>query len=112
MSSVHQINEYVATECSLDWVVTCPHDDDDHCLCRKPRTGMLVQAAERFGITLDQSSVIIGDRWRDIDCGNDAGITTVHVYGDHDEPLKAVPDYSALSIMDAASWIIDNKRGK
>jgi D-glycero-D-manno-heptose 1,7-bisphosphate phosphatase len=42
------------------WVV-CPHDDDDHCECRKPRAGMIAELAETFGVDL-AASTGVGDQ--------------------------------------------------
>ena len=60
-------------ELPLDDVVVCPHDDDDGCSCRKPRPGMILDAARRLGLDLDRS-VAVGDRWRDIDAAHRAGV--------------------------------------
>jgi histidinol-phosphate phosphatase family protein len=38
----------------------CPHMPDEHCNCRKPETGLIDMAAEKYGIDI-KSSIIIGD---------------------------------------------------
>ena len=43
-----------ARELPLDDVVVCPHDDADGCGCRKPRPGMILDAARRLGLDLDR----------------------------------------------------------
>jgi len=73
---VEQINAYVAAELAIDAVACCYHDDVDSCACRKPRPGMLVDAAARLGVPL-LGSFVIGDRWRDIKAGQRAGCTTI-----------------------------------
>ena len=60
----------------LDGIYVCPHDDGDNCRCRKPRPGMLEDAAREHGIDLARS-VMVGDRWRDVDAGHHAGCATV-----------------------------------
>jgi D-glycero-D-manno-heptose 1,7-bisphosphate phosphatase len=60
----------------VDDVYVCPHDDADACACRKPRPGMLQDAAARWELSL-VDSFVIGDRWRDIDAGRAAGCYTV-----------------------------------
>jgi len=100
------VNEHIKNVLSLDLVLMCPHDDNDDCQCRKPGIGMLTSAAQFFGETLDLRSAIIGDRWRDIDCGNNAGITSIHVDGGHSELLKSQPHYSTSTILNAAQWFI------
>ena len=54
-SAVDEIHERLAELLPLDDIVTCPHDDADGCECRKPRPGMLLDAASRLGIDLDAS---------------------------------------------------------
>ncbi|WP_393972032.1 HAD family hydrolase [Oxyplasma meridianum] len=39
----------------------CPHKPDENCQCRKPKTGMVMDAAKDLGIDL-KNSVMAGDR--------------------------------------------------
>jgi len=59
-------------------VYYCLHDDADNCNCRKPKSGMLLQAAEDFDIDL-KKSFMIGDSWRDMAAGQNVGCETVLV---------------------------------
>ena len=74
----------------LDDLYVCPHDDRDECACRKPRPGMLREAAARWGVSL-ADSFMIGDRWRDVEAGRAAGCYTI---------LLERP-YSACTVADA-----------
>jgi D-glycero-D-manno-heptose 1,7-bisphosphate phosphatase len=59
----------------IDRVMVCYHGGErvgDPCDCRKPRPGMLLDAAKELRISLS-GSFMIGDRWRDIECGAPAG---------------------------------------
>lgn len=58
-------------------VMLCPHDRDQ-CECRKPKPGMLVEAARRHGIDLS-ASWMVGDQEKDIEAGRRAGCRTVRV---------------------------------
>ncbi len=49
----------------IDDVLYCPHRPDEQCDCRKPRPGMLLMAAKRWGVDLDQS-YLIGDAETDM----------------------------------------------
>ncbi len=64
------------SEVELDDVAVCPHDDADHCLCRKPQPGMLIELAERWHVDLG-ASYMVGDSWRDVEAGRRAGCRTV-----------------------------------
>ena len=52
----------------IDDIYVCIHDDDDYCDCRKPKIGMLKKASFKYNIDLNKS-YLIGDRWKDIECG-------------------------------------------
>jgi D-glycero-D-manno-heptose 1,7-bisphosphate phosphatase len=57
----------------VDGVYMCPHRPDDGCLCRKPRPGLLLQAAKELSLDL-QSSWMIGDAWSDMQAGQRADV--------------------------------------
>ena len=65
---VEEINRHLQSKLPLDDIFTCYHDDQDACDCRKPQPGMVMRAAEQYGIDL-RRSFLAGDRWRDIDAG-------------------------------------------
>ncbi len=72
---------------------------------RKPEPGMLLDAALLLGLDLGRSWMI-GDRWRDIDCGKRAGVRTVFIDFGYAEELKAKPDFSVSSFVEAARIIL------
>lgn len=59
-------------ELAIDAIKVCPHTDADGCDCRKPKPGLLLEAAVELGIDLGES-YMIGDRWRDVAAGQRAG---------------------------------------
>jgi D-glycero-D-manno-heptose 1,7-bisphosphate phosphatase len=89
----------------VDDVRVCPHDDDDRCGCRKPAPGMLVAAAKAHGIDLD-ASILVGDRWRDIEAGRRAGCRTVLVDHGWRERLPEGADAVAADLAAAVDWIV------
>lgn len=82
----------------VDDLLLCPHEDADHCPCRKPRPGLFTEAAHKWGIDLNRSFVI-SDKWQDAEAARRAGATSLLVrspwLGDvhHDFVL---PDLSSL----------------
>ena len=56
----------------IDRVVYCPHRPDEGCACRKPEPGLLIAAAEEFGLDLSQS-YLIGDAETDMQAGRAVG---------------------------------------
>jgi len=72
---------------------------------RKPAPGMLLDAARDLGLDLGRSWMI-GDRWRDIDCGRRAGVRTVFIDFSYAEELRAAPDFTVRSFAEAADIIL------
>lgn len=76
---------------------------------RKPNPGMLLRAAEALKIDLPRS-FMIGDRWRDIDCGFAAGCRTIFIDYGYTEGLRQHPDFRAASLLDAARIVVELDR--
>jgi D-glycero-D-manno-heptose 1,7-bisphosphate phosphatase len=72
---------------------------------RKPAPGMLLRAARELQIDLRQSWMV-GDRWRDIDCGARAGCRTVFIDRGYAEELRQKPDFTVRSFAEAAGIIL------
>jgi D-glycero-D-manno-heptose 1,7-bisphosphate phosphatase len=99
-NDVENLHRYIAGELHksdthIDAWFYCPHHPSGRgsyalpCNCRKPLPGMLVEAARRYDIDLEQS-IMIGDKIADIEAGIAAGCRTILVrtgYGGEDEPL-------------------------
>ncbi|HSN74839.1 MAG TPA: D-glycero-beta-D-manno-heptose 1,7-bisphosphate 7-phosphatase [Anaerolineae bacterium] len=62
----------------IDAVYACPHRPDEGCPCRKPRPGMLLQAAVDLGIDLERS-FLVGDARSDVEAGLAAGCQPIMV---------------------------------
>lgn len=62
----------------IDAVLYCPHRPEESCRCRKPQPGLLLQAADRFGLQLDQC-YLIGDALTDITAGQAVGCRCILV---------------------------------
>jgi D-glycero-D-manno-heptose 1,7-bisphosphate phosphatase len=63
--AVDEINAALQARLPVDAVYACFHDTGDGCDCRKPRPGMLLQAARDLALDLGDSW-LVGDRWVDI----------------------------------------------
>lgn len=72
---------------------------------RKPAPGMLLDAAAALGLDLARSWMI-GDRWRDVDCGRRAGVRTIFLECGYAEELRAAPDFTAASFAAAADLVL------
>ncbi len=95
----------------IDRVEVCYHAGGaaSSCACRKPAPGMLLQAADALGIQLS-TSFMVGDRWRDVDCGQAAGCRTIFVDRGYAEELRQAPDFTVNSFAEAVEIILDQTR--
>jgi D-glycero-D-manno-heptose 1,7-bisphosphate phosphatase len=75
---------------------------------RKPAPGMLLAAAEALGIELAQSWMI-GDRWRDVECGRGAGCRTIFIDCGYREKLAAPPTHTVRDFAAAVRIILDDR---
>lgn len=105
--NVEEIHRFLADELPLDDFFVCYHDDSDNCRCRKPKPGLLLEAAGKYDIDVKRS-YLVGDRWRDIDAGVAAGCRTILIDRAYNERGPHVrPDFVASSLPEAVNWILD-----
>ena len=104
---VEEIHAFMGRQLPIDRVEVCYHagKGNSDCDCRKPKPGMLLRAASELGINLAQSWMV-GDRWRDIDCGHAAGCRTILIDYGYDEALRQTPDFRVLNLLEAANLIL------
>jgi len=105
---VEAIHARILQQLPIDRVEVCYHAGrGDSCDCRKPAPGMLLRAAQALAIDLSKSWMI-GDRWRDIDCGRAAGCRTVFIEQGYDEQLRAIPDFTACDFLQATDIVLNH----
>jgi D-glycero-D-manno-heptose 1,7-bisphosphate phosphatase len=68
------VREIEASGGRVDGVFMCPHAPGESCSCRKPEPGLILEAASKHSIKLDES-VLIGDALSDVIAGQKAGIS-------------------------------------
>ena len=108
----------------LDDVLYCPHHPDKGypeenprykipCECRKPKTGMIEEAARRYNIDLTESWMI-GDTTMDIQTGKNAGIKTALVLtgeAGKDHKYTVQPDITGDNLLDVIEKILEGYNG-
>lgn len=103
---VEAINRALAASLPLDEFRVCYHDDADGCACRKPKPGLLLQPPA-YDIA---RSILIGDRWRDVEAGTRAGVrATVLIDYGYEESTRMIvrePTVRVSSLTEAADWIL------
>jgi D-glycero-D-manno-heptose 1,7-bisphosphate phosphatase len=112
VAAVEQIHKKLRTALPVDRFMVCYHDDRDACNCRKPKPGMLLQAAGEEEVDLGRS-FMIGDRWRDVDAGAAAGCRTVLIdYGYDERQPDHAPDARVKNLGEAVRWILRVSNGE
>jgi D-glycero-D-manno-heptose 1,7-bisphosphate phosphatase len=102
---VDEINDRVRAGLPVLDVLTCFHDDADGCACRKPKPGLLLEAAGRWHLDLAHG-FMVGDRWSDVAAGQAAGCRTVLIETPYSKPERCSPDFRAANLADGVSWIL------
>jgi D-glycero-D-manno-heptose 1,7-bisphosphate phosphatase len=106
MAVVESIHSALRSALPLDDFFVCSHDDGDRCDCRKPLPGLLLRAAAKHGVDL-AASFLIGDRWRDIEAGANAGCAAVWIdYGYQERAPEVEPSARVESLTAAVGWIL------
>jgi D-glycero-D-manno-heptose 1,7-bisphosphate phosphatase len=111
-ATVEAIHAFMCSRLPIDRVEVCYHpgQGQSDCDCRKPRPGMLRRAARDLDIDLERSWMI-GDRWRDIDCGHAAGCRTIFIDRGYSEELRQKPDFRAPGLPEAVDIVLRGARG-
>ena len=90
----------------IDDIYYCPHGPEERCSCRKPSPKMVIDAAEKHNIKLEES-FFVGDKEADIRTGKAAGCKTIMVLTGQGKNGLGDADHDADDLLDAARWIID-----
>ena len=103
----------------VDDIFYCPHHPDKgfegelpelkfDCECRKPKTGMIEEAVEKYNIDLSRS-YMVGDSTMDLEMARNAGIKSVLVntgFAGNDGKYDRSCDIEAEDLLDAVEKII------
>lgn len=102
---VEAINARLSEKLTLDAIKVCYHADADNCTCRKPKPGMLLEAARELAVNLKES-YLVGDRWRDVAAGNAAGCRVLFIDYAYQEKRPKNPYLSVKSLPEAVAFIL------
>ncbi len=120
-AALEEINQRMRHEIAraggrIDGVFYCPHHPAEACSCRKPRPGLLQQAAASLGLDLGRS-FLVGDAQSDVEAALNAGCRPVLVLtGRGSEQVTRIPPpllaqcHIAADLDAAVSWILSHER--
>lgn len=103
-----QMHSRLMRELAIDSIRVCSHVDSDNCACRKPQPGLLLDAARDMGIDL-AASYMVGDRWRDVGAGQQAGCGCFFVDYGYAERCPEHPYVAVKSLTCAADLILSGR---
>lgn len=116
VEDMHKFNKFLVKDLkkhnvNIKKIYYCPHNPEDNCDCRKPKTKLLKDAQAELEIDL-KKSFLIGDTKTDIELGKNIGCKTILVLIGHGSKIKneIKPDYIAKDLLDAAQWILKNDK--
>jgi len=108
LEAVESINQFLIERLAIHEIISCYHDDHENCGCRKPKPGSFIMAALKYNIDLSKS-FMVGDRWRDIEAGQNAGCRTFFIDYQYNEKQPTNPTYRVVSLPDAVKIILNER---
>jgi D-glycero-D-manno-heptose 1,7-bisphosphate phosphatase len=102
---VEEMHRHMCDILPIDRVEVCYDGGDKPSDFIKPAPGMLLRAARELEIDLARS-FMVGDRWRDVDCGIAAGCVTIFIDYGYREQLRGEPDFLVCNLLEAARLIL------
>lgn len=102
---IEKMHEEMCQAVAVDDVRVCYASQKEGSPFRKPKPGMLLEAAEKWGIDLGQS-FMVGDRWSDVEAGRAAGCQTILIQRNYTEKQAENPNFTAASLEEASKIIL------
>lgn len=106
VEELDRIHAFIRESLPVDDIIVCPHDDQDSCLCRKPKSGMLYEGAKKWGVDLKRS-FLVGDTWKDVEAGHNAGCRTILIDMPYNQGI--VSDYRIKSLSEVTDIVFKHK---
>ena len=103
--AVEAINKFLKERLPITATYTCYHDTPDRCACRKPKAGLLIDAAAAYNIDLSRS-FMVGDRWSDVAAGQAAGCETFLIDLPYSQGQRCSPDHRVSDLGGAVEIIL------
>jgi D-glycero-D-manno-heptose 1,7-bisphosphate phosphatase len=83
---LEKMSAAIRSHLPVDEVWVCPHDDDAQCDCRKPKSGMVQRAREKYAIDIAES-YMIGDGWKDMELARNVGCAGILINAPYNQGL-------------------------
>ncbi len=105
LDELERMHKEMIEKLPIDDLFVCRHSDENGCDCRKPKPGLLLQAASKWNIDL-KNSYFVGDSWKDIEAGEKVFCSTFLIQKEYNNEVKGydylVPDlyFAVLKIIE------------
>ena len=96
------IDEFKKQQIDILKVYFCPHNPDENCTCRKPKSGMILQSLNDFSIDLE-NSWLVGDKLSDIECAKNGKVRNKILISN--ENIENDEFFVAKSLKDSLKYI-------
>lgn len=98
-SFLNYVNDFLECHLEIDLIKVAFGTKGENPKWYKPGPGMLLEASKELNIDL-KNSYMVGDRWRDIGAGINAGCKTILIETQSVEDVKFNPDYRITNFID------------
>ena len=102
---VNTVHRILAQDLRIDHFYICAHDDNHKCNCRKPLPGLIKQAANELSINIEKS-ILVGDRWSDIEAGQAVGCRCFFINYNYKEKKPNFPYLEVNSLLEVANNLL------
>lgn len=99
----------------IDDFLYCTHLSAEHCDCRKPKPGLILEAAARYGFRIEDT-YFIGDNYNDLETAGNAGCRAIFISSGVDSaraasghPFPYEPEYVAWDLAEAVDWLLSRE---
>lgn len=105
-SLLDAFHQKIHDELDVDDLTVCLHDDEHNCHCRKPKTGILLDLAKKWDVSL-KDSYLIGDTIRDMKAGKAAGVFRILLDKPYNQGVEH--DFLAENLKTAVEFLLNHK---
>ena len=100
-----KMHDRLKKKTKVDAIYSCTHSQDDNCFCRKPKPGMILNAAKKHNINL-KKSFMVGDRSSDILAGKKANCRSIFLDKKYFEKKPKVQEATFNNLVQATNYIL------
>jgi len=106
---LNKMHKKLKNKTNVDAIYTCTHTQNNNCYCRKPKPGMILNAAKKFNIDL-KKSFMVGDRFSDIIAGQKAKCRSIFLDKKYFEKKPKSQEATFSNLKQATNYILKQEK--